>query len=46
LLRAGAPSGLLSAYTTGSRTSLSSAFRLLLGLEVSAEEVAITLDNA
>jgi glutamate racemase len=41
LLRASATSGPLSAYTTGSRTALSTAFRLLLELEVSAEEVAV-----
>lgn len=46
LLRAGTEPGPLSAYTTGSRTSLSSAFRLLLGLDVGAEEVAAALSWA
>ncbi len=46
LLRNGSTPGPLSAYTTGSRTGLSSAFRQLLGLEVSAEEVAAVLGKA
>ena len=45
LLRNGRTPGPLSAYTTGSRTALSLAFRQLLGLEVSAEEVAAALGN-
>jgi len=45
LLRTDATAGALSAYTTGSRTSLSSAFRLLLGLEIRAEEVRVALDT-
>lgn len=43
LLRAGSEPGRLSAYTTGSRSALSSAFRQLLGLEVAAEEVATAI---
>ena len=46
LLRAGRAAGPLSAYTTGSRTALSSAFRVLLGLEVGAEEIAAVLGKA
>jgi len=46
LLRAGSSAGPLSAYTTGSRTALSSAFRVLLGLEVGAEGVAAVLGKA
>ncbi len=45
LLYSGTAPGHLSAYTTGSHTALSSAFRRLLGLEVSAEKVASTLDQ-
>ena len=41
----GAP-GQLSAFTTGSRTALSSAFRLLLGEEIGAEEVAAAVGKA
>ncbi len=46
LLHSGTKPGSLSAYTTGSRTALSSAFRLLLGLEVGAEEVAAAIGKA
>ncbi len=40
LLREGAEPGPLSAYTTGSRTALASAFRLLLGEDTTVEAVA------
>jgi len=46
LLRSGATPGQLAAYTTGSRSSLSLAFRMLLGLAVSTEEVSIALNEA
>ena len=46
LLRISSTPGQLSAYTTGSRTALSSAFRLLLGLEIEAQEVAAAVGNS
>lgn len=46
LLRSSAGPGQLSAYTTGSHSSLSLAFRMLLGLTVSTEEVSVAHNEA